>query len=109
MNRLVEGLFGWVRPAGAPRLGLPGWVHLGWVTQAGSARLGSPGWVPLGGFRPARIMCDLQLRKVITFSSELRFWVFLDFMESPLSQLSSRTTLDGSGCLSRPRNGRPGK
>ena len=31
-------------------------------------------------------MYDLQLRKVITPSSELRFWVFFDSMESPLSQ-----------------------
>ena len=31
-------------------------------------------------------MYDLQLRKVITPSSELRFGVFLDSMEIPLSQ-----------------------
>ena len=47
-------------------------------------------------------MCDLQLRKVITFSSELRFGCPWDFMESPLSQISSRTPLEDIGCLSRP-------
>ena len=31
-------------------------------------------------------MHDLQLRKVISPSFELQFWVFLDSMESPLSQ-----------------------
>ena len=45
-------------------------------------------------------MCDLQLRKVITFSSEFRFG-FLDSMENPLSQISICNTLEGSGCLIR--------
>ena len=57
--------------------------------SAGSARLGHPGWV-----RPARVMHDLQLRKVITSSSKF-----------PFSQDSNHIPMEGSGYWIRPERG----
>ena len=60
--------------------------------------------------RASKVGCPSEIvQSCVTPNSEghnslvrIPILVFLDFMESPLSQLSSRTPLEGIGCLSRP-------
>ena len=80
----MEGLSGWVSLGhGSAWLG-----HSGWVSPIGSVRIGLSGWV-----RPTRSVwlgLTIHVRPPTSdghnFFVRTLFWVFLDSMESPLSQ-----------------------
>ena len=78
-----------------------------WVSLAGSTRLGLPGWG-----RPTRVGqlgLTIHLRPPTSeghnFFVRTPIWVFLDSMESPLSQDSSHMHVEGSGYWIWPERG----